>query len=242
MTIIQLWGNIKKMKYIYKKYRYKLIKKIKTIIIILKCKYLNFFVIKKSKNNLFIDLGSNLGQGFTFFSKYFNLSNFDYLLVEANPNLFSHLNKIVKKIDSNKISLINKAAFTYDGKIKLFGLVEDERGNISTGASVIKEHNSNVYEANANNALSIECFNFVNKIKEFKNYDNIVIKMDIEGSEYDVLNDIIKNIHEIKNITHIFIEFHSKFVSDNYKKNFLRKEYEIKNKLKNHNISFLSYI
>jgi len=65
--------------------------------------------------------------------------------------------------------------------------------------------------------------------------------MNIEGSEYDVLNDITKNIHEIKNIPHIFFEFHSKFVSDNYKKNYLRKEYEIK-KLKSHNLSFLSYI
>ena len=205
------------MRNIYRKYRYRLEKKLKILLTYIKCIYLNFVVISKNKKNLFIDLGSNLGQGLNFFSQHFKPSNFDYILVEANPNLNSHLNKLVDKIGREKIHLINKAAFTHNGKVKLYGLVESYRGKTSDGASIIKESASREYEVNESEATEIECFRLVEKLKELKNYNNIIIKMDIEGSEYAVLNDIIDNKSDIKNITHIFVEFHSKFVADKFK-------------------------
>tara|TARA_B100000989_G_scaffold133059_1_gene98836 strand:+ start:2285 stop:2983 length:699 start_codon:yes stop_codon:yes gene_type:complete len=223
-------------------YRYRLAKKLKILVTNLMCIYLNFFVILKNDKNLFIDLGTNLGQGFNLFSKHFRSSKFDYLLVEANPNLKSHLSKLINKIGKDKIQLINKAAFVHNGKINLYGLVEDHRGKISDGASIIKDHASLLYDANEENATEIECFRFVEKLKELKIYDNIIIKMDIEGSEYAVLNDIIDNINEIKNITHIFVEFHAKFVADKYKSNYFNKEKELINRLKINKISYTTYV
>lgn len=223
-------------------YRYRLAKKLKILFTNLMCIYLNFFIILKKDKNLFIDLGANLGQGFNLFSKHFKSSKFDYLLVEANPNLKSYLNKLINKIGKDKIQLINKAAFVHNGKIKLYGLVEDHRGKLSDGASIIKEHDSALYVSNEAEATEIECFRFVEKLKELKNYDNIIIKMDIEGSEYAVLNDIIDNINEIKNITHIFVEFHAKFVADKYKSNYFNKEKEVINRLKINKISYTSYV
>ena len=52
-----------------------------------------------SKKNLFIDLGTNLGQGFNYFIKFFKLEKFDYLLVEPNPNLKDHINSLFKRPD-----------------------------------------------------------------------------------------------------------------------------------------------
>ncbi len=230
------------MRNIYRKYRYRLEKKLKILFTYTKCIYLKYFVISKNKKNIFIDLGSNLGQGFNFFSQHFKPSSFDYLLVEANPNLNSHLNKIIDRIGREKIHLINKAAFNLNGKAKLYGLVEDYRGKTSDGASIIRESASREYEVNERDAKEIECFRFVDKLKELKNYDNIIIKMDIEGSEYAVLNDIIDNKDEIKNITHIFVEFHAKFVADKFKVDFLKKENEVISRLKNNKISYTSYV
>ena len=41
--------------------------------------------INENSENLFVDVGSNLGQGFNFFKQYFITKNYDYLLIEPNP-------------------------------------------------------------------------------------------------------------------------------------------------------------
>ena len=55
--------------------------------------------LSKDKKGLFIDCGSNLGQGFTFFEQYFPLKTFDYILVEPNPFCKEEL---IKKINQKK--------------------------------------------------------------------------------------------------------------------------------------------
>jgi len=62
--------------------------------------------------------------------------------------------------------------------------------------------------------------------------------MDIEGSEYKILDKLIKNINEIKNIKRIFLEFHSRFMVKNKK-----KEYQIieKNIIKNLELNNIKY-
>ena len=55
--------------------------------------------------------------------------------------------------------------------------------------------------------------------------------MDVEGSEYILLEKIIENITEIQNIKHIFLEFHSRFMNKDLKKFHLREIY-IKESLK----------
>lgn len=62
--------------------------------------------------------------------------------------------------------------------------------------------------------------------KILKNKDNILLKIDIEGSEYLILNDILKNYSKINCL---IIEFH------NIKKNIKKIENFIK-KMKNHKI------
>ena len=107
-----------------------------------------------SKKNLFIDLGTNLGQGFNYFIKFFKLEKFDYLLVEPNPNLKDHINSLILNTKfSHKIEFINKAAYFKNSRMKLFGTVEDQRGKLSEGASIIKEHNSKSYES-----IDLKCY------------------------------------------------------------------------------------
>ena len=196
-----------------------------------------------SKKNLFIDLGTNLGQGFNYFIKFFKLEKFDYLLVEPNPNLKDHINSLILNTKfSHKIEFINKAAYFKNSRMKLFGTVEDQRGKLSEGASIIKEHNSKSYESQLKDAIEIDTFDFIEKLKTLKNYDNIIIKMDIEGSEYDLLENLINNLKYKDNIKHIFVEFHSRFLSSKYKENFLKREYIIKKEMKKANIKYTQWI
>ena len=216
----------------------------KTILIFLSIKV--FFVLKSldiNKKNLFIDLGTNKGQGFNYFKKFFKLDIFDYILVEPNPNLENHIRKLIQNTNfGHKIEFINKAAHINDSNTKLLGTIEDERGKTSEGASIIREHNSKMYISQFENGLDVQTFDFVKKLESLKQYDNIIIKMDVEGSEYDILENIINNLDHKDNIKHIFVEFHSRFLSYEYKNAFIKREKIIKKELNKANINFTQWI
>ena len=219
-----------------------IIKRIILIILSFKILYISK-KFKKNHKNLFIDLGTNRGQGFKYFKIFFPLRSFDYLLVEPNPNLKSIILNLINELKiKNKVSFINKAAHISNSSKKLFGLIEDERGKFSDGASIISEHNSKMYASDNKNGINVETFDIVEKLREFNNYDNVIIKMDIEGSEYDVLEHILSNICEIKNIKHIFVEFHSRFMKSEDKSKFKIREGKIIKALNRNKINFTTWI
>lgn len=207
-----------------------------------------FFISKNrcflNKKNLFIDLGTNFGQGFLYFQKFFRQKNFEYVLVEPNPNLKIHIKNLIKdKEGKKKIKFINKAAYITNGSKKFYGLVEDpKRLGTSDGGSLLNEHNTRLYRADKKKAITVKTFNFINYLKKIKNYDNIIIKMDIEGSEYKILDKLIKNINEIKNIKYIFLEFHSRFMVKNKKIKYKIKERKIIENLELNNIKYTLWI
>lgn len=199
--------------------------------------------INKNSKNIFIDLGTNKGQGFKYFSKFFKLEFFDYILVEPNPNLKKDIEYLINENEyKNKITFLNKAAHTKDSHKTLFGLVEDTRGIKSEGASILETHNSKLYSTNLNEGLKVKTFNLIDTLKKLKDYENIVIKMDVEGSEYDILEKLNENIRDIKNITHIFIEFHTRFFSNQHKKEFIIREKMIKKNLKSNKVNFSNWV
>ena len=207
-----------------------------------------FFISKNrcflNKKNLFIDLGTNFGQGFLYFQKFFKEKNFEYVLIEPNPNLKIHIKNLIKeKKGTKKIKFINKAAYINNGSKKFYGLVEDpKRLGTSDGGSLLDEHNTKLYRADKNKAITVKTFNFINYLKKLKKYDNIIIKMDIEGSEYKILDRLIKNINEIKNIKHMFLEFHSRFMVKNKKIKYKIKERKIIENLELNNIKYTLWI
>ena len=99
-----------------------------------------------------------------------------------------------------------------------------------------------MYNPNYNLAPTVETFDFVSKLYEFKDYDNIIIKMDIEGAEYDLLEKLILSFDKIKNINHIFVEFHSRFMKSEDKIYFKIRENKIKNELKKKKLNYTNWI
>jgi FkbM family methyltransferase len=199
--------------------------------------------IEISNKNLFIDAGTNLGQGFEFFNKFFQTRYFDYLLIEPNPYCKKNIEDLINKDNySDKIKYIKKAASIVDGKVKLYGLVEDHRGVLSDAATINKKHFSRIYKNNEEEAIEVECFDFIKMLKGLNNYDNIIIKLDIESSEYPILENLIKNNKSIKNICHIFVEFHARYMSFFNKIFYRYREKKIKIGLKKNKINFTEWV
>jgi FkbM family methyltransferase len=161
---------------------------------------------------LFVDCGSNVGQGYTFFKKYLPPDRYDAILIEPNPNCMKVLKESFR--DYGNLEFVEGAAWTKNEKLKLFGLVEDKRGETTQGASVVVDHNSGEYVADQDAALEVQAFSLGELLgKKAAEYDQIIVKMDIESSEYEVLRDLL-DTGAAKNMTHIFIEFHSEYFKE----------------------------
>jgi FkbM family methyltransferase len=186
-------------------------------------------ISKKNRPNileksLFIDCGSNVGQGYTYFKQFFIPKYFDAVLIEPNPNCI----KIAKEKfrDIKNIEFLEAAVWVRKEKLKFFGLVEDSRGNTSTGGSILENHNSVIYQADIEKAIEVDALSFSDLlIEKHKKYKNIIVKMDIESAEYEVLQDLI-NKGTLQFINHIIIEFHSQFFQEADRLHY--KEYESK--------------
>ena len=65
---------------------------------------------------------------------------------------------------------------------------------MTEGASILKDHKNISYIADSNLAINVKTFDFSDFINhQRKEYSEIIVKMDIESSEYDVLEKLISD-------------------------------------------------
>ena len=171
----------------------KFLYKIKLIRIILykfiqKKKYKNFIGLKLNQNSVVLDFGANVGDISQCIWDLYNCNIYSY---EPNNNAF----KILKKRFNNneKIILINKSVGDKNEETKLYyhKLNDENRLKFSTGSSLL-EHKENVDKKNYQTTVMVS-------IKEILDqFDYIdLIKIDIEGYEYNILPEITKNKNKI---------------------------------------------
>ena len=182
--------------------------------------------INDNEKVLFVDLGVNLGQAYKFFKKYFNASNISFELFEPNPNCLEHLKKL-DDVMSGKTKLHPVGVGVSDGLFEFYGLCDDEGGKYSQGGSIVKEHNSKYYKNSPSKGIKVNIIKFssylINKSKEF---DKIIVKMDIEGAEVDLLESLIKE-KTINLIYTLYVEFHSHYQRDDMFASIKRREEKI---------------
>ena len=159
---------------------------------------------------LFVDLGANLGQGYSWFKGYFNQPNVSFELFEPNPFCYEELKKLGDVI-SGKVLVHNVGVGTVAGSFKFYGLSESEGGKCSQGGSFVKEHNSGSYISSEDTALDIEVISFGEYLAKKKDvFDKVIVKMDIEGAEVELLEGLISN-KAIHSIDTLYVEFHSQY-------------------------------
>ncbi len=171
-----------------------------------------------TEKGLFIDCGSNVGQGYTYFKQFFDPQHFDVLFLEPNPNCMQIVREKFSHLKNAKF--LERAVWVREEKLKFFGLVEDKRGSTSTGGSVVENHNGAMYQADKEHAIEVDALSFSDLLAEqSKTYQKIVVKMDIESAEYEVLQDIIKK-GTFKHICHIIVEFHSQYFQESERQHY----------------------
>ena len=167
-----------------------------------------------NQRGLFIDCGSNVGQGFRFFSKFYTMEKFDFILFEPNPNCFRALRENLHDFKNENIEFREQAVGISESTVDFYGLEESKGGQYSVGGTVLPEHNSKYFGRPSKSNLQVHSISFSKLLVEMsEKYEIIVIKLDIEGGEYAILKDLRdNNLFDL--IDTLFVEFHSQYMSE----------------------------
>jgi FkbM family methyltransferase len=168
-----------------------------------------------------IDCGTHFGQGLDEFITKFNVdSSWIVHSFEANPVTFYMLenNKIPSRYRGKRIDYVtyhNKAISTKNSTVRLNIEThpDEDYNDTGQGTSIINLEQWNPHNGGTKRFYmkycEVPCINFSEFImKNFTKDDYIVIKMDIEGEEYNVLEDMIST-DIISWVNYIAIEFHA---------------------------------
>lgn len=167
------------------------------IIVICSGKEYSFTYTPLSSNPTIIDLGAGIGDFALVSNQYFHTLHPKIISLEPDKQNFAYLKKNIRQNDSeNSVVMFNEAIFSSTGTAFL---ETDKRPNDEYTVS----KNKNSTNILCNTVTLSDLF----KRSKIKHAD--IIKMDIEGGEYHVLNDssALKLLN--RNVKYIFIEYHS---------------------------------
>lgn len=139
----------------------------------------------KNKNPFIIDCGANIGLSVYYFKKLYPDSRI--IAFEPDPKVFKVLKENIENLELSNCELLNKALWTSETSVSFF----------SEGADAGRIENNTKEKS-----ISIDC----TVLSKFIDRDVDFLKIDIEGAEFDVLNECKDKLHFVKNL---FVEYHS---------------------------------
>jgi FkbM family methyltransferase len=195
--------------------------------------------------NVFLDLGTHYGQGLRdFIIKHKMNESWIIHTFEANPITHVIFKSKYQQFTPWVISH-NVAVSDRNGTITV-NLESFENGEITgQGTSVISMDNWDPWRDGTTpnhfiHKAEVPCIDLSQFIIEnFSKDDNIIIKMDIEGSEYDTLEKMIET-GAIEYVNTLVVEWHSRYFTN--KDEILEREKKISEKIKNSNILLETWV
>lgn len=153
---------------------------------------------------ILISLGSNKGGEFpTFKASKIYSSDFLIYAFEPEPRCFNKIASVAKIVPN--ITHIKKAVSTIDGTLSW------NIGNLTVSGTLRDDKKWGM----SGEKVLVETINLSRWFAENINPDDYVIMtVDIEGSEYDVLEQMIST-GEIDKVNKIYVEFHNNYKFDN---------------------------
>ncbi len=145
-----------------------------------------------SKNDcpLILDCGANIGLSCLFFSKYY--PNSRVIAFEPDAKIFSVLEKNLSSNNIKNVIALQKAVWIHNQTLSFESDGADGGTLAQLGAATGK------------NIQTVQCIRLKDVLEQEKQID--LLKIDIEGSEVEVLTDCVDFLYKV---SHLFIEFHS---------------------------------
>ena len=150
-----------------------------------------YFFRSKTRSPKVFDLGSNIGLSVLYFKTHF--PNSEIISFEADPRTAEVLNKNVRINSLRKVKVLNNAV---TNKKEIISFFVDLKGP----GSPLMSTNKNRLPKDEILVNSVKLSGYIKEPVD-------LIKMDIEGSESDVLNDLVDR-KKLKYIKQMIIEYH----------------------------------
>lgn len=186
---------------------------------------------------IFIDCGTHLFQGFKKFSEKYNIdSEWKCFCFEANPFTYERSKDIYNDLIESgyNITHLNKAVYNQEGTINVNCSKDDggpySDGHFSQGSNILSDppDYDQTYRCGftyQEDQVVVDTINFSQFLFENITQDDfVVVKMDIEGAEFDVLPSIIDS-GVYKLIDDFYCEFHERFFEPKSKYRKLKEQY-----------------
>ena len=189
-------------------------------------KFFDDYLLLNDKS-VVLDIGANIGDVTNLIHDKYNCNIYAY---EPNIACCNYMNE--RFVNKNKIRINNCAVSNFNGKDFLY-FHRNSKGNNDfkyiQGATLRKDKDN----IDTNKKVEVDIINIKDLLKSFDKIN--LIKIDIEGSEYNILPEIIKSR---KKIDIVLCEMHGspagKKINGQYKnKNFTNEYNSVVNELKN---------
>jgi len=152
------------------------------------------------KRYIFIESGAGCGGIIELFTKtrLYSEHPWEIYAFEARPDLIPQIPKRTNQ------TILNKAIWIHDGFVKFY------LGKDPKGSSILKHKKTGGLRVDE--PVEVESINFGQWLKRnFRLEDFILVSFNIEGAEYDVLNNMLRD-GTIEYIDELYVEFHNEKV------------------------------
>lgn len=150
-------------------------------------------------NKILIDLGAHKGESIEWFSKYYDLSGFQIIAFEPNTDLHFYLHQVTRKYRACRI--VPYAAWISD-ESKSLKMGHDKWSASSTLIKKKKVRGKIVTNK------EVECIDIAQYIRyHFLPTDYIILKMNIEGAEYQVIPHLF-NTGVVDWVNKLYVAWH----------------------------------
>ena len=148
--------------------------------------------------SLFIDGGANIGKISKLAIQESKNPNLEIMAFEPDPVAFAELSLI----RGEKFQAYEKALFTRNGFATLFRHKEF-LSNLATTSSTLNVTKSNVVK---DHSIQVNVVDIIDVVRN-RGLNSIIMKLDVEGSEYEILNRLLKT-KQMDKFSKIWCEFH----------------------------------
>lgn len=180
---------------------------------------------------IFLDCGSNIGQGFEEFRQIYGDIDIVYILFEPDPKCYKSLCQKYGDLDHVQI---NNCAVSTENSVLTFYSTRD----YDLGGTVVYDHNNNFYDNQNSNTIQVPAIDFVALVEQLvADNTEIIIKLDVESSEYAILEKMIET-GTLHHVTKMFCEFHSQYMKPPEKILYEQRENQIMRYVRDNNIAF----
>tara|TARA_B100000579_G_C22573864_1_gene730211 strand:- start:125 stop:763 length:639 start_codon:yes stop_codon:yes gene_type:complete len=183
-----------------------------------------------NSDSIVLDIGANIGNVTDFIFKKYNCNIFSY---EPNITCYDYMKK--RFANNKKIRIYNYAISNFSGVGSLY-FHRFSRGTNDEKYIESATLRSDKDSIDINKNIKVKIVNIKEILNEHKNID--LIKIDIEGAEYQIMPELIKNRHLIKMV---ICELHGdpegkKLDNETKNKKFMNEYFELVKKLKDNNL------